>query len=270
MHYYKRNIGDYYKKAGRLTMLQHGAYTLLQDSCYDRERFPTLEEAIEWTWASTPDEVHAVEFVLNKFFTLENGVYIQNRIHEEIEKYQANSATNKRIAIEREAKRKKDSTNRAQSVNGASTDEHEPTPNQEPRTINQEPLTNNQEPLKTIEPPAQVKWGKKRFADELVNLGADRQHANDWMTSRKAFTETAFKSTIKHINKTGKTVFEIVELCAEKGWKGFDAKYMAGLDQSSLNGYSRNSQVDQSGFGDEPPFIEGQVVTSQAGFLTHE
>ncbi len=57
MHYYKKNIGDYHKKAGRLTMLQHGAYTLLMDSCYDREEFPTLEQAIEWVWASTTEEV---------------------------------------------------------------------------------------------------------------------------------------------------------------------------------------------------------------------
>ena len=37
MHYYKRNIGDYHKKAGRLSMIEHGAYTLLIDACYDRE-----------------------------------------------------------------------------------------------------------------------------------------------------------------------------------------------------------------------------------------
>ena len=78
MHYYKRNLGDYAKKAGRLTMLQHGSYTLLIDACYDREKFPTMDEAIEWAWASTPDEVQAVQFVLSKFFTLENGVYVQN------------------------------------------------------------------------------------------------------------------------------------------------------------------------------------------------
>ena len=71
MHYYKRNIGDYAKKAARLTMLQHGAYTLLIDSCYDREVFPTLEQALEWTWASTEAEVDAVKFVLNRFFSLD-------------------------------------------------------------------------------------------------------------------------------------------------------------------------------------------------------
>lgn len=110
-------------------MLEHGAYTLLLDSCYDRERFPTLDDAIEWTWARSDEEIAAVKFVLSKFFVLEDGVYKQNRIYEEIEKYHSNSETNKRIAIEREEKRR---TKRTRTVN-------EPPPNQEPRTVNQEP-----------------------------------------------------------------------------------------------------------------------------------
>lgn len=133
MHYFKRNIGDYAKKAGRLSMLQHGAYTLLIDSCYDRERFPTLDEAIEWTWASTTEEIEAVTFVLRKFFALEGDVYVQKRIQEEIAEYHEKAETNRRIAIERETKRKEKSTNRAQVVN-------ESPPNHKPRTINQEPL----------------------------------------------------------------------------------------------------------------------------------
>lgn len=147
MHYYKRNIGDYYKKAGRLTMLQHGAYTQLIDSCYDRETFPTLDEALEWTWASTEDEIQAVKFVLKRFFTLDGDRYMQYRILEEIERYKKNGEINRRIAIEREAKRKEertnrgvDNTNREESVDGASTNKHEAPPNQEPRTKNQEPI----------------------------------------------------------------------------------------------------------------------------------
>jgi len=134
MHYYKRNIGDYAKKAGRLSMLQHGSYTLLIDSCYDREQFPTRDEAIEWTWASSTAEVEAVDFVLRKFFTLEGGVYVQKRIQEEIAEYHAKSATNTRIAIERETKRAANSTKRAPDV-------HEAPPNHKPLTINQEPNT---------------------------------------------------------------------------------------------------------------------------------
>jgi uncharacterized protein YdaU (DUF1376 family) len=137
MHYFKRNIGDYHKKAGRLTMLQHGAYTLLLDACYDRELFPTIEEAIDWVWASTDQEIAATTFVLNKFFVLTDGVYIQHRIESELDQYHKNSATNKRIAQEREAKRKNKSTVRAQSVDEAP-------PNHKPLT--NKPLTNNHTP----------------------------------------------------------------------------------------------------------------------------
>lgn len=143
MHWFKRNIGDYHKKAGRLTMLQHGAYTLLMDSCYDREQFPTMEEAIEWVWASSKEEVEAVEFVLSRFFSLENGVYIQHRIAEEVEDYQSKSENNKRIALEREAKRREERTKEHDSCTGGEQDVNETPPNQEPVTSNQEPVTKN-------------------------------------------------------------------------------------------------------------------------------
>lgn len=149
MHYYKRNLGDYSKKAGRLSMLQHGAYTLLIDACYDREQFPTHKEAIDWTWASSTAEIEAVEFVLRKFFTLEDGVYVQKRIQEELAEYRQKAETNKRIAAERETKRKTKGTNRSQCVN-------ETPPNQKP-------LTNNQEPVITPLPPEGVKTADAMF-----------------------------------------------------------------------------------------------------------
>lgn len=143
MHYYKKNIGDYYKKAGRLSMLEHGAYTMLIDSCYDRERFPTMDDAIDWTWARTAEEIDAVKFILNKFFVLDGELYVQSRIQDELDAYHKMGETNTRIALEREASRRlkkqgvnESSTKREQSVNEAP-------PNQEPRTKNQEPLKEN-------------------------------------------------------------------------------------------------------------------------------
>ena len=134
MHYFKRNIGDYHKKAGRLSMLEHGSYTLIMDACYDRERFPTMEEAIDWCWARSDDEITAVKFVLGKFFTLVDGRYTQQRIADEVVAYQEKAEKNRQIAIERENKRK---GVRAPDVDETCTDRH--------LTINQEPLTTNQE-----------------------------------------------------------------------------------------------------------------------------
>lgn len=151
MHYYKRNLGDYAKKAGRLSLLQHGSYTVLIDSCYDREQFPTLEQAIEWTWADSVEEIEAVKFVLRKFFILEDGIYVQNRIREEIAEYHEKASINKRIAIDRETKRKESNTNRERTVDEASPNHKPLTKNQEPVTNNQEPRTKNQE-LETLKP----------------------------------------------------------------------------------------------------------------------
>ena len=136
MHYFKRNIGDYHKKAGRLSMLEHGAYTLLLDSCYDRERFPTMDDAIEWTWARTDEEIAAVRFVLGKFFDLEDGLYVQQRVKEEIEAYQAKSLKNQEIALAREEARR---AKRERIEHETCTDRH--------LTTNHKPLTNNQEPI---------------------------------------------------------------------------------------------------------------------------
>ena len=57
MHYYKRNIGDYAKKAGHLSVLEHGVYTLLLDAYYDREQAPTREEAVRVSRCRTPEEL---------------------------------------------------------------------------------------------------------------------------------------------------------------------------------------------------------------------
>lgn len=144
MHYYKRNIGDYHKKAGRLSMLEHGAYTLLLDACYDRERFPTLEEALDWAWARTDEEEAAVKFVLKKFFTEIDGVYVQNHIQEELDAYKAKAETNARIAKEREEKRKKgkQGVNDLPPVVNESCDVgNEPPPNHKPLTNNHKPIT---------------------------------------------------------------------------------------------------------------------------------
>lgn len=156
-------------------MLQHGAYTLLMDACYDREQFPTKEEALDWVWASSQDEIDAVEFVLRRFFELEDGVYVQHRIKEELDSYQAKAEVNKRIALEREAKRreareaklrKKQEKTNEPSTDGERTehepcldehepctssepDVHEPPPNHKPLTTNQEPITKDLKDLST-------------------------------------------------------------------------------------------------------------------------
>jgi uncharacterized protein YdaU (DUF1376 family) len=204
MHYYKRNIGDYSKKAGRLSMLQHGAYTLLLDACYDRERFPTLEEAIEWTWSSSEQEIEAVKFVLGRFFQLDNdNQYVQVRILEELLAYHKNAETNKRIALEREAKRKENRTNRVQAVD-------EPPPNHKPLTTNQ--LTT------------------KRTSAPVCPEGVGEQVWKDYIAVRKAkrspVTDTALQAIEKEAGKAGWPLEKALKECVARGWVGFKAEWV--------------------------------------------
>ena len=204
MHYYKRNIGDYAKKAGRLSMLQHGSYTLLIDACYDRETFPTIDEAIEWTWASSDTEVEAVKFVLSRFFTIDkDGCYVQDRILQELLEYHAKADTNKRIAIERETKRRENNTERVPSVDASS-------PNHKPLTINQEP--------------------KKIATVVACPSEMDESIWEDWMAIRKKkkapLTETAWKMFINEVESAGWTIDKAIKECCLRNWQSFKAEWV--------------------------------------------
>lgn len=207
MHYYKRNIGDYAKKAGRLTMLQHGAYTLLIDACYDRELFPTYEQAIEWTWASSEAEIEAVKFVLSRFFTLsEDDKYVQLRILDEISSYHKNAEINKRIAIERETKRKEKSTVRANNDTNCAQVVNEASPNHKPLTINHKPNK-----LFTPEGVLQSVW------DDFV---AQRK------AKKAAITQTALKSIEREARKAGISLNDALQEICARGWTGFKAEWI--------------------------------------------
>ena len=207
MHYYKRNLGDYAKKAGRLSMLQHGAYTLLLDACYDRERFPTEAEAIEWTWASTSEEEQAVKFVLSRFFDPQDDkTFVQPRVYEELQVYKIGEIQNRLIALSREGKKqqredfakecdqlraeiKNDPLRKTHeawtSVVDALIKKHEAPPNHKPITTNHKPITNNKNIPSTSaegaadenqgdsDPPKKPKSSKYKFESDHFQLAIE-------------------------------------------------------------------------------------------------
>lgn len=97
MNYYKRHIGDYAAKAGHLSPLEHGVYTLILDAYYNREQGPTEAEAIRWARARNPDETQAVSNVLHDFFILTDGRYVQPRVEEELQAAQARADHNRAV-----------------------------------------------------------------------------------------------------------------------------------------------------------------------------
>lgn len=68
MNYYERHLGDYARDTAHLTLLEHGAYTLLLDRYYTTERPIPCDEAHRLARARTREERAAVSMVLHEFF----------------------------------------------------------------------------------------------------------------------------------------------------------------------------------------------------------
>ena len=89
MNYYERHLGDYAKDTTHLSMLEHGAYTLLMDRYYGTERPIPEDQVYRVTRAHTKEERKAVDAVLGEFFTLVQSDWNQGRINAEIAKMQS-------------------------------------------------------------------------------------------------------------------------------------------------------------------------------------
>jgi uncharacterized protein YdaU (DUF1376 family) len=84
INFYKRHIGDYIKDAGHLKLLEHGVYARLMDVYYTRESGIPEDKAARLIGASTRPEMEALKNVLDEFFDLVDGIWIQKRCEEEI------------------------------------------------------------------------------------------------------------------------------------------------------------------------------------------
>lgn len=64
----------------------------------------------------------------------------------------------------------------------------------------------------------------------LVELGAEENHARDWLEVRKVkkakMTDTALDGLKREATKAGITIGEAVRICAERSWQGFNASWL--------------------------------------------
>lgn len=84
MNFYKRHIGDYLKDTAHLSLLEHGVYSRLMDVYYTREAAIPDSQAARLIGARSKDETQALQNVLEEFFTLEDGMWVQSRCEREI------------------------------------------------------------------------------------------------------------------------------------------------------------------------------------------
>ena len=109
-HWYPRYVGDYGKKTRHLSMVQHGAYTLLMDWYYSNCQPIPLDrvQVHRICTAFAPEEIDAVHAVLQQFFVECEDGWHNERADEEIAKRSEISGKRRVAQAIREEKRKLD------------------------------------------------------------------------------------------------------------------------------------------------------------------
>lgn len=83
--------------------------------------------------------------------------------------------------------------------------------------------------------------------DDLVQAGVNEQHAKDWMeirkTKRAPLTRTAAEALAREAAKAGITIPEAVRICAERGWQGFKAEWLAERKTAQQTRSERNARA---------------------------
>ncbi|UUX38864.1 YdaU family protein [Burkholderia contaminans] len=95
MNFYKRHIGDYLKDTAHLSLLEHGIYTRLLDVYYTREAGIPEIQAARLIGARSKEEIEALRVVLDEFFELIDGTWLQQRCEREIEEASAQAKANR-------------------------------------------------------------------------------------------------------------------------------------------------------------------------------
>lgn len=226
MHYYQKNIGDYAKKTGHLTALEHGVYNLLMDGYYDRERGPTKAEAERWARARTLEEKAAVAAILEEFFVLDGDEYTHVHILGEIAAYKKKAETAV-INGKSGGRPPKKTQNKPAGLSVGTQPYPMDNPEETGSKANHKPITINQEPDTTKAPapgPRALELDTALFPD------VSQQVVDDFKTLRKqkkaAITKTAMDAIAAQAKLAGLSLEDALRVCCSRGWSGFKADWV--------------------------------------------
>ena len=121
MPWYKRNPGQYQAKTGHLSLIEHGAYTVMLDAHYaTRQPLPIeRQQVFRLARAITSAEKKAVSAILDQFWVETVDGWINKRAQAEIKRFDVASERNRKIALEREAAKRKQERNTKRGTNRA-------------------------------------------------------------------------------------------------------------------------------------------------------
>jgi len=181
MHYYQFNIGNYRRRTGHLTMLEHGAYRALLDTYYLEEKPLCADDAqlMRSHCARTTDEQQALKNVLRDFFELREDGYFHKDVEEKLVNYRKKS---EKASLSAKSRWEKDANAMRTHSDG---------------NANHKPITNNQEPITTNHKESKPLSGKP---DESAPK-----------TSKPKTNGAETSEVISYLNEKAGTNFHLVE-----------------------------------------------------------
>ena len=234
MHYYQFNIGDYASHTSRLTPIEDLAYRRLLDLYYLNEQplNGCVKEVSREIGLS--DYLPEVEYVLKKFFTLDEDVYKQKRIEIEIKKYKSNarnkSKAGKASAKARQAKASSKLTGVEQVLNSVDAPLDKCSTGEQ-LNINHKPLTNNH---KTVTK-KQVKDKAASPPVDFSTLGMSDYQLSEMKRIRKQnkggpLTQRVVNGLAKEFHEAcsyGNTFDDVLTEWETRGWKSIKGEWFA-------------------------------------------
>ena len=113
------------------------------------------------------------------------------------------------------------------------------------------------------------------FKNELLNLNFNEQLVDEWLSIRKAKkaknTETALKAFIREVKKANIPANDILQICVERSWSGFDATWLNNLNinkngntqQPINNEERRRSYLERVLYGSNEPIDSERSPTGK-------
>lgn len=151
MHYYKFNIGDYYRHTSYLTPIQDLAYRRMLDKYYLKEEPFENNPAKLARRIGLPDNVKDIEVILEDFFYLDGDVWRNEQADENLQAYHSNAEIARENGKKggRPKKEPKQNPEKTHLVSKQNPEESE-------SKANHKPITNNHKPSSLLPSPQEV------------------------------------------------------------------------------------------------------------------
>lgn len=228
MNYYRRYSGDYLRDTARLSMIEHGAYTLMLDYYYAEESPLPLDvdEIYTMVRAMKPADRQAVDKVLAKFFTKADDGYRNKRADAEIE----TSKTARDNGKGGGRPPKNITGSGTGSITGKQT-KQETESGTETLTGSVHPPTTNHQPPKDQPPdpnPQPRNTGGLPTCPSHVTPGVWKDYNALRAKKRAPLTQTALDGLQREAGKAGMQLEDAMRMCCERGWISLKADWLKG------------------------------------------